>query len=208
MANRHGEISPLPRIGLTQPTRPPLLRPSMLAGIATTQVNDALPKQVLLLACQEVPTVGEQEKKPLAVPFPHLHAIDNGPSQSNAAVLGTGSQAKGPAGHTLLGIVGSGIPGHAGGQPACQAGPLSLGALVLDILPIPDDVVFPLQLRHHEKVLIRQQLILLSQAGLQKAADGAQEDALAQGARHGSDASGSLSLPPADSPPPLGDPSA
>lgn len=55
---------------------------------------------------------------------------------------------------TLLGIVGSGISGHAGWQPARQARTLRLSPFVLDILPVPDDIILPLELCHHEEVLI------------------------------------------------------
>lgn len=57
---------------------------------------------------------------------------------------------------TLLSIVGISITGHTGGEPPSQTGPLSLGALVFYILPIPDNIVLPLQLSdHHEELILK-----------------------------------------------------
>ena len=55
---------------------------------------------------------------------------------------------------TLLSIVSIGIAGHTRGKPSCQAGSLSLGALVFYVFPVPDDIVFPLQLSDHQEELV------------------------------------------------------
>lgn len=62
---------------------------------------------------------------------------------------------------TLLSIVGISITSHTGGEPPSKAGPLSLGALVFHILPIPDNIVLPLQLSdHHEELILKCQFVL------------------------------------------------
>lgn len=61
---------------------------------------------------------------------------------------------------TLLSIVGISITGHTGGEPPSQAGPLSLGALVFYILPVPDNIILPLQLSdHHEELILKCQFV-------------------------------------------------
>lgn len=60
--------------------------------------------------------------------------------------------------HTLLDVVGHGIPGHAGRQPARQACTLRFCPFVFDILPIPDDIILPMQLCHHQEVFISQKV--------------------------------------------------
>lgn len=62
---------------------------------------------------------------------------------------------------TLLSVVGVSITGHAGGEPPSQTGPLSLGSLVFHILPVPDDILLPLQLSdHHEELIFKRQFAL------------------------------------------------
>ena len=60
--------------------------------------------------------------------------------------------------HTLLNIVSHGIPSHAGRKPACQACTLWFCPFVFDILPIPDDIILPMQLCHHQEVFISQKI--------------------------------------------------
>ncbi len=62
---------------------------------------------------------------------------------------------------TLLSVICISIAGHARRQPTRQAGSLSLGALVLHFLPIPDNIVLPLQLSDHQEELILQSLFVL-----------------------------------------------
>lgn len=55
---------------------------------------------------------------------------------------------------TLLSVISVGIAGHASGKPPCQAGSLGLGALVFHVLPIPNNIVLPLQLSDHQEDFI------------------------------------------------------
>lgn len=62
---------------------------------------------------------------------------------------------------TLLCVICIGIAGHARRQPPRQTGSLSLGAFVFYVLPVPDDIVLPLQLSDHQEELILKGVFLL-----------------------------------------------
>lgn len=62
---------------------------------------------------------------------------------------------------TLLCVVSVGVAGHARGQPPRQAGSLSLSTLVFHFLPIPNNIVLPLQLSDHQEELILKSLFVL-----------------------------------------------